>query len=99
MGQKMYYYELCKQYRKSSKNPKFGVTSFMDGPQAVTEVLNKSHYGNSHLQMRQNPIPIAEHSGLNLFQLSLIKLGLLSELVLWIRRVLRIFRKKQTDPL
>ena len=32
--------------------------------QAVTEVLNKSHYGNSRLQMRQNPITIAEHFGL-----------------------------------
>ena len=32
--------------------------------QAITEVLKKSHYGNSHLQMRQNPITIAEHSGL-----------------------------------
>ena len=31
--------------------------------QAVTEVLNKSHYGNSHLQMRQKPITIAKHSG------------------------------------
>ena len=30
--------------------------------QAITEVLNKSRYGNSHLQMRQNPIPIAEDS-------------------------------------
>ena len=27
------------------------------------EVLNKSHYGNSHLQMRQNPVTVAEHSG------------------------------------
>ena len=30
------------------------------------EVLNISalrHYGNSNLKMRQNPIPIAEHSG------------------------------------
>ena len=27
------------------------------------EVLNKSHYGNSHLQMRQKPIPIKEQSG------------------------------------
>ena len=31
--------------------------------QAVTEFLNKSHYANSHLQMRQNPISVAEHSG------------------------------------
>ena len=31
--------------------------------QAVTEVLNKSRYGNSHLQIWQNPIPIAEDSG------------------------------------
>ena len=30
--------------------------------QALTEVLNKSCYGNSHLQMRQNPISFAEHS-------------------------------------
>ena len=26
------------------------------------EVLNKSQYGNSHLQMRQNPITIEERS-------------------------------------
>ena len=31
--------------------------------QAITEVINKSHYGNSHLQMRRNPVPVAEHSG------------------------------------
>ena len=31
--------------------------------QALTEVLNKSHYGNSHLQIRQNPVTIAKHSG------------------------------------
>ena len=35
--------------------------------QAVMEVLNKSHYGNSHLQMRRNPSTIAEHSGHYLF--------------------------------
>ena len=34
--------------------------------QALTEVLNRSHYSNSHLQMRQNPVTVAEHSGLNL---------------------------------
>ena len=34
--------------------------------QAVTEVLHKFRYGNSHLQMRQNPVTVAEHSGLNL---------------------------------
>ena len=33
--------------------------------QAVTEVLNKSHFHNSHLQMRQNPVTVAEHSWLN----------------------------------
>ena len=32
--------------------------------QPITEVLNNSHYGNSHLQMRQNPVTVAEHSGL-----------------------------------
>ena len=37
--------------------------------QAVTEVLNKFRYGNSHLQMRQTPIPIAEDSGQCLMQL------------------------------
>ena len=31
---------------------------------AVMEVLYKSHYGNNHLQMGQNPITIAEDSGL-----------------------------------
>ena len=31
------------------------------------EVLNKSRYGNSHLEMRQNPITLAEHSGLFVF--------------------------------
>ena len=30
---------------------------------AITEVLNKSPYGNSLLQMRQNPITVAEDSG------------------------------------
>ena len=30
--------------------------------QAVTEVFIISHYGNSHLQMRQNPIAIAKYS-------------------------------------
>ena len=30
--------------------------------QAVTKVLNKSHDGNSYLQMRQNPVTVAEHS-------------------------------------
>ena len=34
--------------------------------QAVTEVLNKSHYSNSHLEMRQNPITLAEDSGQSL---------------------------------
>ena len=32
--------------------------------QAVTEVLNKSHFS---LQMGNCPIPVAEHSGLSLF--------------------------------
>ena len=32
--------------------------------EAVTDVLNKSYYGNSHLQMRQNLIAVSEHSGL-----------------------------------
>ena len=32
--------------------------------EAVTEVLNKSHYGNYHLQVRQNPITVADDSGL-----------------------------------
>ena len=31
--------------------------------QAVTEVLNKSRHGNSHLEMRQNPVTVAEHVG------------------------------------
>ena len=31
--------------------------------QAATEVLNESHFSNSHLQMRQNPFTIEEHSG------------------------------------
>ena len=38
--------------------------------QAVTEVLNKSHYGNSHFQMRQNLVTIAEHSGHSLVYLA-----------------------------
>ena len=33
------------------------------------EVLNKSRYGNSHLQIRQNPIPVAEHPGHDLSKL------------------------------
>ena len=37
--------------------------------QTVTEVLNKSHYANSHLQMRQNPISVAEHYGLYPFDI------------------------------
>ena len=31
------------------------------------EVVNKSHYGNSHLQMRQNPITVAENSWQHIF--------------------------------
>ena len=27
------------------------------------DCVHKSHYGGSHLQMRQNPVTIAEHSG------------------------------------
>ena len=48
--------------------------------QAVTEVLNKSHYGNSHLEMRQNPVTIAEHSGLKLCLMGSLK-GFLEFLV------------------
>ena len=34
----------------------------------VMKVLNKFHYSNSHLQMRQNTITVAEHSGLNVYK-------------------------------
>ena len=42
------------------------------------EVLNKSHYANSHLQMRQNLIAVAEHSGHNLLNLYCFKIPQLS---------------------
>ena len=50
-------------FRSHIEDTKWGKNIFLWIVQAVTEVLNKSHYGNSHLQMRQNPITFAEHSG------------------------------------
>ena len=35
--------------------------------QAVVEVLNKSRFGNSQLQIRQNPITVADHYEHGLF--------------------------------
>ena len=58
------------------KDPKWGRKFILLIVQAVMEVLNKSRYSNSHLQMRQNPISVAEHSGhceINFVKLSLCK--------------------------
>ena len=45
------------------KDVKWGRKRIFCVMQAVNEDLNKSHCGNSHLEMRQNHITIAEHSG------------------------------------
>ena len=49
------------------KIPNGAENVFLGIEQAVTEVLNKFHYPNSHLQMRQNAISVAEHSQHYLF--------------------------------
>ena len=46
------------------KDYKWGRKWIFSIVQAVMEVLRKYHYGNFHLQIGQNPITIAEHSGL-----------------------------------
>ena len=47
------------------KNTKWDKKWFL--MQQITEVLNKSHFLNSNLQMRQNPTTIAKPSGHSLF--------------------------------
>ena len=48
-------------FRSHIKDSKWGRKYILSIVQAVTEVLNKSHFS---LQMGNCPIPVAEHSGL-----------------------------------